>query len=328
MIKVGLDAGDYSPGSRVENGIQRIVASFLKEISNTKNKNFFFDYYYFDNKNNSLRRSNFSFNKLPRRFFASFFLPLNIIKNKDHVFLALSGHIPFWLQFAPVKKILFIYDLGFIKYPQFYPNWKRLTKQTVRSIDLADKIIVLSDYVRADLLRMFPCLKSKKIIRIYSGIDHIKKVKPAKIKRELGPYLLYVGVIKPSKNIAGLIKYFAQLPDKTLKLVLIGKKEKDYYREIITSSDCQLVKNRLLFLEGVSDQELTAYYRDAQEVLNFSQEEGFCYPVLEALALGKKTTTNDLPLYQEFKKYFKTPGIPEIFTWKHFTRQLLAIIRQ
>ncbi len=327
MIKIGVDGGDYQPHGRVTNGIQRVASSFLSETLKIKDKNLFFDYYYFGGEKNPANKRNFSFFKLPQRFFSSIFLPLSLIKNNDNIFLGFSGSIPYWLKYFPIKKILFIYDLGFIKYPSLYPNHNRLIRQTISSINRADKIIVLSDYIRADLLKMFPQLSQKKIIKIYAGVDHIKKVKPAKIKIELGSYLLYVGLIKSSKNIAGLIKYFAKLPNQALKLVLIGKKEGNHFQEVLALPEYQLNKKRVHFLEHVSDEELVAYYQGAQEILNFSFEEGFCYPILEAMALGKKTTTNDLPLYQEFKKYFKIGEIPENFTWKHFTKELLAIFR-
>ena len=106
-----------------------------------------------------------------------------------------------------------------------------------------------------------------------------------------------------------------------------------------------------MFLQSVSDQELTSYYVCAMAILNTSYEEGFCYPVVEALYLGKTVIVNDLSIYKEFTPYFKrlrmtTSGEDfvrqmvllakqpinntlvkqELFTWEHFTKEVLRLI--
>jgi glycosyltransferase involved in cell wall biosynthesis len=335
MIKIGIDGGDFLPGSTVNSGIKRVVNSFIHECKKLK-KQFLIDYYYFGN----------SF------LFSSFFLPINVIRSNDDVFLGFSGNIPALLKWTKVKKILFIYDFGFYKYPHLYKNSPRLIANTNSSVRIADKIIVFSDYVKQELVKRFPYLNKNQVVRIYAGINHLRdSITNNKSLITHNNYFLYVGVIKPTKNIELLIRCFNDFIDKTHdkkhQLILIGKKG-DYHPGKIKYS------NRVVFLENLTDEELVSYYQNAKAVLNFSYDEGFCFPVLEGLSFGKPVIVNNLPLYSEFLKYFPNLIITEtysqvvdsminclkqkninltikinpLFAWRHFTAQLLKVIQQ
>ncbi len=123
---------------------------------------------------------------------------------------------------------------------------------------------------------------------------------------------------------------------------MIGKKEDDYFNKIKKS-------DRVVFLESLSDSELAIYYQNAKAILNFSYEEGFCFPVLEGLSFGRRVIVNNLPLYSEFKQYFpnliiakthsqvvdsmincskqkninSTIKINPLFSWRNFTQEVI-----
>ena len=170
-------------------------------------------------------------------------------------------------------------------------------------------------------------------------------------------FFLYVGVIKAAKNIKLLLQYFSEFlsksEEKNTKLILIGSKEEKYYQKICQSSLCRKIQANLIFLDKVSDKELVHYYLNCQALLNVSHEEGFCYPVIEALCLGRHVIVNDIPLYREFKPYFPSLHIEKNkesfiismeksvkhmnhpiktfkspFVWSKFARELLQVIEK
>lgn len=351
-IRAAIDGGNFKPFGQVQSGIQRLIDSFLKQVKLSKNQRFIFNYYYFGSKAGHPEggQAQLILKKLPQRFFASFYLPYQILKDQNDIFLGFSGYLPKVLKFSSVKKIVFIHDLGFIHYPKLYFNPKKLLKDTLFAVHQADKIIVFSDYVKNELVTNFPNLIKNKVTRIHAGTDHLL---PYRMRKNYQKYFLYVGVIKPIKNIKKVLYVFGRFlsasKDKNYQLILIGSKEIDYFNSLQNSPQFPKLKNKLIFIENVSDKQLISYYLQATAVLNVSLEEGFCYPVLEALSLGQNVIVNNLPIYKEYGKYFanlyigktnkniiklmirtsKTKRkslkqkIPSEFTWNHFSSALL-----
>lgn len=354
IIRVGIDAGDFVPFTTVRSGIQRIVDSFLKVIFRGDYPNFVFNYYFFGKKNdNKIKKNGVNFIRLPKRFFSSFFLPVFFKRDQNDIFLGFSGVIPIMMDFFSSKKIVFLYDLGFIKKPNNYSNADFLKKNLYHSLTKADKIITLSQCVKKEIENYFKLNTRKKIVFLYPGIDHLVYPKLSLNGRFLKyKYFLYVGVIKPGKNIERLFRvfflYLKKSAKKNLFLVLLGSKEKKYFNQLIKNNYYQNIRRKIIFLENLDDKELTQLYLEAEAIMNLSYEEGFCFPVFEALSLRKKVIVNDLPIYYEFKKNFDNlligkddnqivklmnikninigKNIKLINTWESFVFDLLNII--
>ncbi|MBI3619905.1 hypothetical protein HY214_02055 [Candidatus Roizmanbacteria bacterium] len=117
-VRIAVDAGDYHPSQPVKSGIQRLVAEFLRRSRAIPR----------------LRVAGYSFGRgsasfppaglkvLPKYLFSEVFLPLAVLRDNNRFFLGFSGHIPFFLRRLPIKKIVFVHDLGFYKYPRLYQN--------------------------------------------------------------------------------------------------------------------------------------------------------------------------------------------------------------
>jgi len=101
------------------------------------------------------------------------------------------------------------------------------------------------------------------------------------------PYLLYVGNIKPHKNLGALVDAFGKICDKIPhSLIIVGKKE-----GFITGDDTLVEKakefmNRIIFTGRVSDDKLKQYIEQADIFVFPSLYEGFGFPPLEAMAAG------------------------------------------
>ena len=348
---IGIDGGDYNLQGAPCGGIARLVGSFMNVINHhITNKQWI--YYYFGNKNTSWKSESIILRRLSSRLFSSLFLPLNFLFDEVKVFLGFSGVLPPFTLFLKKKSIVFIHDFAFYAYPNLYHDASVMKWQSEYAIYGATKVVVFTDYIKQQILKRFPRINKDKIIRIYPGMNHLSRVSVKKISDS---YFLYVGVIKPMKNIEKLLIYFKDFltvsQNKQIKLILIGPHEQPYIKQLLQTKLYLEIKENVLFLQSVSDQELTSYYVCAMAILNTSYEEGFCYPVVEALYLGKTVIVNDLSIYKEFTPYFKRLRITtsgedfvrqmvllakqpinntlvkqELFTLEHFTKEVLRLI--
>lgn len=353
ITHIGIDGGDFYPKDEVKSGIQRLVKSFLNSLPTQKNSRNKWFYYFFSDKKVSGISESIIYKNLPRRVFSSFFLPFQMVLDRARIYLGFSGILPHLVRVFGRKSIIFIHDFGFYTNPQYYRDPERMIWQTEYSLCGADRIIVFSDYIRNQIFSRFPKISRNKIIRIYPGADHLVKLKTVQLMKE--KFFLYAGVIKAAKNIELLLEYFSeflvQTDNKNIKLILIGSKEGAYFQKISQSHIYKKVGNNLIFLSDVTDNELVRYYLNCYAILNVSHEEGFCYPVIEALHLGRQVIVNDISLYQEFKPFFQSlhiendkksfinsmkraiaqfsPTIRTIkspFAWNRFAKELLQVI--
>jgi len=307
-IRVGIDGGDYYPGEKPLGGIARLVGSFLGTISGIADMSVKFRYYFFGSNVAKVNIDNVVVNNLPKRFFSSIFLPFRLIFDRSDLYLGFSGIIPPIIRFFKIKCITFIHDFGFYDHPNYYHDPKKMQWQTEYAIYGSEKIIVFSEYIKQQLLKRFLRVSPEKVVCIYPGVDHI--VANKNLRKINGSYFLYVGVIKPGKKIVELLDIFSQYlkqpKSKKERLYLIGAKEPEYYKSILKNLVYLKIQKYITFLEDVTEQDLISYYVGCRALLNTSHEEGFCYPVIEALSLGKKVIVNDIPLYKEFIPYFKS----------------------
>ena len=102
------------------------------------------------------------------------------------------------------------------------------------------------------------------------------------------PYVLYVGNLKPHKNVDGLLRAFALVCAKTAsncELLIIGDDTTDGPALKRLATDLG-VRDAIRFAGKVSDDVLRSAYSAAELTVLPSFEEGFGLPVLESMACG------------------------------------------
>src|SRR5205809_5920392 len=101
---------------------------------------------------------------------------------------------------------------------------------------------------------------------------------------------LFVGRIAPNKKIEDLIQLAEQYKrnvDAYYRFIFVGRYDvvPRYYSTIrALMSEYRLLNDRFVFTGPVSDEELAVYYRHAAVYISLSEHEGFCAPLLEAMA--------------------------------------------
>jgi len=103
---------------------------------------------------------------------------------------------------------------------------------------------------------------------------------------------LFVGRIAPNKRIEDhlrLAEHYKRYVDAYYRFIFVGRYDvvPRYYATIrALMTDYRLLNERFIFTGPVSDEELAVYYRHAAVYISLSEHEGFCAPVLEAMAAG------------------------------------------
>lgn len=102
---------------------------------------------------------------------------------------------------------------------------------------------------------------------------------------------LFVGRIAPNKRIEDHIKlaeHYKRYVDAYYRFIFVGRFDAvpRYYamiRALLVEYD--MPPERFMFVGPVPDAELAAYYRSASVYISLSEHEGFCVPLVEAMAM-------------------------------------------
>ncbi len=175
-----------------------------------------------------------------------------------------------------------------------------------RSFDLvrkhANAIIAVSQHTKKDLMELVG-IPSERITVIHEGVgEEFQAVQDHAVLANLRTkyqlpkkFLLYVGNIKPHKNVGQLVHVFRDLKQKKKieeDLVLVGKPDRRFLEH--DKDLCAAAKNSTVhFLSEVPMEDLPGLYTLATAFILPSLYEGFGLPVLEAMACGVPTIVSN-----------------------------------
>ncbi|HNW29486.1 MAG TPA: glycosyltransferase family 1 protein [Spirochaetota bacterium] len=164
----------------------------------------------------------------------------------------------------------------------------------------ADLFFTVSNHSKKEMMNYLG-IDGNKISVIHNGIE-LEKFPPAK-KGEKKDYILFVGTLQPRKNLVNLIKGFCIISGRISDdLVIVGGSgwKNSPLRELIDGLD-ETIKKRIIFKGYVAGDTLSQLYREAKLFALPSLHEGFCLPILEAMASGTAVLTA------------RSTAIPEVF---------------
>ncbi|NOY88985.1 MAG: glycosyltransferase family 4 protein [FCB group bacterium] len=151
-------------------------------------------------------------------------------------------------------------------------------------------VMVDSRFTLAEMYKYkLPYLNKVKVVYLGFGLEDTDYLSPS-VLPENG-YLLYIGNVKPHKNLHRLVEAYKLLFEEKkidIPLIIVGEEKKfitgmpELIEEIIDSRWRKWIK----FTGWVSDSELVDYYRHAVLMVQPSLYEGFGLPPLEAMACG------------------------------------------
>lgn len=216
---------------------------------------------------------------------------------RPDVMFSPSHYAPF---VSPVPVACSIMDLGYLKFSAHLKkkDFWQLKYWSARSIAASKRVFAISESTRDDIVRHYPS-SSDKIVVTHLAYDHdvfnkntlsteTQVLKRFKSTFSIGQnYILYLGVLKPSKNVVGLLhgwsKIVNEFPDFTL---VIGGKKGWMFQEIFQTAKDLGIEKRIIFTDYVPESDKAALISGAKLFVLPSFWEGFGLDVLNAMGCG------------------------------------------
>jgi len=222
------------------------------------------------------------------------FLGKTLEQDKIDLYHGLAHELPFNFHRIKTKGIVSMHDVIFLRYPHLYASLDRaiLGVKYRYACQHADHIVAISEQTRQDLHSLLS-VPLNRISVIYQSCNPIyyKVVRQAKreaIREKLKlpkEFLLSVGTIEERKNLLRTLQALSQLEGKlSIPLVVVGGERRSYVKRIRSFITSNKMEKQLVFLKGISNEDLAALYQMANAVVYPSLYEGFGLPVLEGLA--------------------------------------------
>src|SRR3954451_13717744 len=197
------------------------------------------------------------------------------------------------------RSILTVHDLAFLLRPECADARLRayLERVVPRSVHRASYIVADSENTRNDVICLLG-VPPERVSVVPGGVDPSfqpveapEKLVALRHRIGLGattPYILFVGVIEPRKNLIGLVEAFDILKSRRPlphKLVVVGRRGW-LWEPTMARVDRSPYRSEIIFPGFIPDDQLSALYSAAESFAFPSHYEGFGLPVLEAMACG------------------------------------------
>jgi glycosyltransferase involved in cell wall biosynthesis len=230
-------------------------------------------------------------------------IPLSLVRERAHLF-----HEPHYVlpSATRCRSVVTIHDCIHLMFPQYLPgamaHWYARAMMW-SAVNRSDRILTVSEASKRDIMRFFD-IPPEKIAVIYNAIDERFLAPPDLERMDLirqryqldYPFLLYVGNIKPHKNVERLIDAFGVVRARghdDLRLVVIGD-EVSKYPALRQAVHRHRLDKYVRFLGFQPYETLAGFYRLARAFVFPSLYEGFGLPPLEAMACGTPVVTSNV----------------------------------
>ncbi len=301
---IGIDGNEANVGTKV--GIGQYAFELLKQFEKFKNPNNKFHVYLKDKPNGEMpnESDNWRYQIVgPRKLWTQIGLPIRLFaeRKKPDVFFSPTHYAP---RFSPVPTVISIMDLSYEYFPELFnkDDLYQLKNWTRYSARKAAKILTISKASKNDIMKLYG-VPEEKIVVTHLGVRQELSIKNKELSMDYiekkynvtKPYVLFVGTLQPRKNIERLIEAFSKLVSSNadLELVIIGKKGW-LYEPILEAPKKYKVENQVKFLDFVPDEDMPAFYQNAECFVLPSLYEGFGLPVLEAMRYDCPVLTSNI----------------------------------
>jgi|AntDeeMetagen134_2_1112570.scaffolds.fasta_scaffold00805_5 glycosyltransferase involved in cell wall biosynthesis len=212
------------------------------------------------------------------------------------LFHSLSAYLPLAVRDT---SLVTVHDLKHIRFPSYFRGRSSLKRRYItamvrRSVRAADHILSVSEHTRSDLIDLFGVDEANvTVVPLGPGGAGADADGPPSIE---GPYLFFVGSLRPHKNLATLVDAYNELRDRSdgvaATLAIAGAEYGDSLAELRERIH-EPYRGDVEFLGRVDDETLTRLYAHATAFVYPSLYEGFGLPPLEAMGHGTPVVASD-----------------------------------
>jgi glycosyltransferase involved in cell wall biosynthesis len=324
---IGIDGNEANISYRV--GVGQYAFNLLKSLHSIDKKNKYIIYLKktplpdFPKENKNWHYKVFG----PQKLWTKIALPIHLCfqKEKINLFYSTSHYSPI---FAPCPTVPTIHDLGYLQFQSQFTkkDLYQLINWTKQSIKKAAHIITVSNFSKNELQKIYK-INPQKITIAYNGVENPPKIKSktqqkilSKYGLESKNYHLYLGTLKPNKNIPFLIKSFASYlkitNSKTQPNLVIAGKKGWLFSEIFTTVKKEGIESNVIFTDFVDEIQKWTLYKHSKSLILPSIYEGFGIPVIEAMKSNTPViSSNIIPLKEVIKNngfYFNPTNQEEL----------------
>lgn len=156
-----------------------------------------------------------------------------------------------------------------------------------------DLYLSASEYNMRELIAAGAPESRSFVVHPFHHIDRLHSIEPdlsvLDAYRDGRVNILMVGRLSPNKGHAALIEAFANYNyhyNANSRLLIVGKDEFEAYSAPLRRAVSHLaLEDDVVFTGAVTDAALKAYYMSAHVFMMTSEHEGFCVPLVEAMAM-------------------------------------------
>ena len=318
---IGIDGNEANIKNRV--GVGQYAFNLLKNLYLLDKKNQYIIYL----KNKPLsdlpkETKNWRYKVFgPQKLWTKIALPFHLFTQSEklNLFYSPSHYSP---SISPCPTIPTIHDLGYLSFQNQFTkkDLYQLINWTKKSLKKAAHIITVSNFSKTELERIYK-INPNKITIAYNGVGEPLKIDSVTQQKILSTYslktknyYLYLGTLKPNKNIPFLIKAFSKyLKIKKItpcpvkgrveegfvpKLVIAGKKGW-LFDEIFTTVKQEGIEKNVIFTDFIDEAQKWTLYSNASALIMPSLYEGFGIPVIEAMKINTPIISSNIDPLQE-----------------------------
>jgi glycosyltransferase involved in cell wall biosynthesis len=195
------------------------------------------------------------------------------------------------------KRAVIIHDVNHLTNINNISLIKRLYAKYMinAAIKKSDKIITISKFSKSEINK-YTNPQKKDISITYCGLDSNElrqnitdgSLKRVRLKYNLPEnYILFVGNMKPHKNIDVVIKAIKSFGElyAEMKLVIVGTSRDQLLKKLEAVNSLKL-ENKIVNIDYIENDELPSVYKNAKCLIFPSIYEGFGLPPIEAMICG------------------------------------------
>ena len=190
-------------------------------------------------------------------------------------------------------------------------------------------VIAVSARTKCDLVDVYG-IAPEKVSIVYNGYDRntFNCNAPDRSERQKlnsihgidRPYLFHHGTLQPRKNLERLVRAHRLLLDRNpsleLDLILVGAPGWRYEDLLTAAEKASCTRGKVVLTGPLPDRDLVLLLKGAEMCVIPSLYEGFCIPMVEAMACGVPTITSNSSCFPEVSggvlKYFDPVSVEDI----------------